>query len=233
MTATSDWRKTLLAGLGLACLTASCALPRGMNDDCQWPAEQRFPLDLTDRSHASHLRADVKVAEELGVRYDDTRLARGPAPEGRPKSRDECDARLFGEVAALHSIDLRAVLNARELLNSERPEAVVYLPLVLLYAGVAFAAASRISARFDWANEKVPLLVVGTLVSVGIGAALAGSGHLWGGLVEMARMGNTHMTYRAHRLGWKEFAPYVFLLGVASVWASMLVRSRTTRRVLD
>lgn len=195
-----------------------------MNNDCRWPAEQPPLLDLNDRAHASHLRTDVKVAEELGVRYDDTRLAGGAVLQGQPKTRDECDAKLFREIAALHSIDVQAVLDERELLSSQRPEAVVYLPLVLLYTGIAFAAAGRLSTRFDWSDEKLPLLAVGTLVSMCVGAALVGSGHLWGGLVEMARMGNMHMTYRAHRLGWKEFGPLVFMLGVAIFWALVLLR---------
>jgi hypothetical protein len=197
-----------------------------MNDACHWPAEPRTALDLGNTAHLSHLRADVKVAEELGVRYDDTRLAHGPALEGQPKTRDDCDTKLFAEIATLHSIGANAVLDERAALSSRRPEAVVYLPLVLFYAGIAFAVARRFSAHFDWPDEKPPFLVVGALLSVCVGAGLAGTGHLWGGLVEMARMGNTHMTYRAHRLGWNEFSPLVFVLGIAIFWASVFVAQR-------
>lgn len=229
MATRGDWRNVLVVSVGAVCLTVSCSVPEGMNNDCEWPSEQSRPLGLNDRDRAAHLRQDVKTAEELGVRYDDTRLALGPAPPGQPRTRDECDSKLFRQIAALHSVDIRSVLDERERLNSQRPETVVYLPLLVLYAGLSFAVARRLSARFNWADEKVQVLFAGTMASVCLGAVRVGSGHLWGGIVEMVRMGNTHMTYRAHRLGWRDLGPTVFWLGVAVVWISVVVSYRFRR----
>jgi len=230
MTRTGDWRTASVLGLGAACLAVSCSVPNGMNNECEWPGEQPRPLNLNDRDDAAHLRQDIKTAEELGVRYEDTRLARGPASPGQPSTRDECDAKLFREIAALHSVHIHAVLDGRERLNSQPPEGIVYLPLLVLYAGLSFAVARRISARFNWADEKGPALIAGAVVSVCLGAVLAGSGHLWGGIVEMVRMGNTHMTYRAHRLGWREMGPMVFWLGVAVFWIVLAISYRFGQR---
>ncbi len=222
-------RRGLVIGLGAAFLTVSCSVSAGMNNDCEWPSEEPARLALWDDDDAEHLLHDVKIAEELGVRYEDTRLARGLARDGKPTTRDECDAKLFREIAALHSVDVQNLLDQRERLNSRRPETVVYLPLVLLYASISFAIARRMSARFSWADEKIPTLIAGVIVSIGLGVGLVWSGQLWGGAVEMVRMGSTHLTYRAHRLGWRELSPTVFVLGVIVFWIAMTVSYRYGR----
>lgn len=229
MAAIRHWHRALALASGVAFLTVGCSVPAGMNHDCEWPREQPVPLDLSDDDHTEHLLQDVKVAEELAVRYEDTRLARRLARDGQPRTRDECDAKLFKEVAALHAVDVEDLLNGRNRLNSRRPEVVVYLPLVLLYTCVSFVAARRLTTRFGWADEKVPALTAGALVSIGLAVALVWSGHLWGGAVEMVRMGNSHLTYRAHRLGWRELSPVVFVFGVAVFWIEMTVSWRLRR----
>lgn len=225
--ATTDERRTsLLLALGAACVAIGCSVPSGMNNDCKWPSEQPRLLNLNDPGDVAHLRRDIKIAEELGVRYDDTRLRLRTSQPGQPNTRDECDAKLFLEIAALHSVHIQSVLQVRDGLNSQGPEGLVYLPLLALYAVLSFAVARRISARFCWAEEKGPALIAGAVASVCLGAVLAGSGHLWGGIVEMVRMGNTHMTYRAHRLGWREMGPIVFWLGVAVFWIAIAISHR-------
>jgi len=48
-------------------------------------------------------------------------------------------------------------------------------------------------------------------------------GHLWGGTVEMLRLGNMHMTYRADRLGWHGYASTLFAAGTLLFLRGMLI----------
>ena len=47
-------------------------------------------------------------------------------------------------------------------------------------------------------------------------------GHLWAGVVEMIRVGDMHMSYRAGRLGWRGYGREVFALGVLLFWSIVL-----------
>src|SRR3989442_14151338 len=68
---------------------AGCSMRDGMNDNCEWPSEPATALDLRTPAHARHLVDDVRVAEELAIRYDDLRLAHGPAAPDKPRTRDD------------------------------------------------------------------------------------------------------------------------------------------------
>ena len=78
----------------LASVATACSMPDGMNDDCQWPSEPRSTLDVGNAAHQRHLVDDVRVAEELGIRYDDSRLALGPARAGWPPTPEQCYTKL-------------------------------------------------------------------------------------------------------------------------------------------
>src|SRR5437867_9732854 len=69
---------------------AACSMRDGMNDACEWPSEAGAALGVRNSAHERHLMEDVRVAEELGIRYNDVRLARGLAVPGKPQTRDDC-----------------------------------------------------------------------------------------------------------------------------------------------
>ena len=220
------WTALLVAGTAVCGGVAGCSLPNGMNDDCEWPSEATFALDLRIAAHERHLRSDVRAAEELGIRYDDSRSAAG---RDARLTRDECDTKLFAEIAGTHSIGLESVRNARARLAADGPDWTIYLPLLGLYTAAAFGVARGMSARFQWADEKAAIVTAGVLLSVAISVALMASGHLWGGLFEMIRVGNTHMSYRAERLGWRHLGPAVFAFGVAVFWSMLIVNLHRSR----
>ena len=101
----------------------------------------------------------------------------------------------------------------------------MFLPLAGLYAAAAVVMAKRIRRRFSWPGERAVLVVATLLASAAISAPLVPLGHLWGGVVEMIRVGDTHMSYRASRLGWHGYDAEVFALGVVLFWAVVLIQS--------
>jgi len=200
---------------------AACSMRDGMTDACEWPFEAGAALDVRNSAHERHLMEDVRVAEELGIRYNDARLARGLAVPGKPQTRDECDTKLFSEIAHIHAVSLADVRQAR--LNLNRAwDPTIYLPLAALYVVVAFALARRIRRRFSWSDEKSAAIVATFFVSLVMATALMPLGHLWSGVVEMIRVGDMHMSYRTDRLGWRGYDLEAFAVGIFVYWSIAL-----------
>jgi hypothetical protein len=210
---------------------AACALPKGMNDECGWPSEQAFVLDLQDAAYRRHLLNDVRVAEELGVRFHDTYLNRGRGRPDWPLTRDDCDASLFESIGRNHNVTMVDIRGARTQL-SQQWDPFTYVPLAALYFVGAFGMSRWIRRRF--ANDEwAPTMVAALFASMVLAGCVLALGHLWGGAVEMVRLGNMHMTYRADRLGWHGHASSLFMAGTLVFFASMLlgtvVRARRAR----
>jgi hypothetical protein len=210
---------------------SACALPKGMNDECGWPSEQAFVLDLQDAAHRRHLLNDVRVAEELGVRFHDTYLNRGRGRPDWPLTRDDCDATLFESIGRNHDVTMADIRQARTQL-SQQWDPFTYVPLAALYFFGAFGLSRWIRRRF--ANDEwVPTMVAALFASMVLAGCVLALGHLWGGAVEMVRLGNMHMTYRADRLGWHGHASSLFIAGTLVFFAGMLigtvVRARRAR----
>ena len=218
---TALMRSRILAFAICAAGVAACALPKGMNDECRWPSEQAFVLDLQDAGHRQHLLNDVRVAEELGVRFHDTYLNRGRGRPDWPLSRDDCDATLFESIGRNHQVTIADIRQARMQL-SQRWDPFTYVPLAVLYAVGAFGLSRSIRRRF--ANDEWgPKIVAALFASMVLSGCVLALGHLWGGAVEMVRLNNMHMTYRADRLGWHGYASSVFLAGTLGFCAGMLI----------
>jgi len=218
----------LSASLVFSVCIVACSMRDGMNDNCEWPSEPAIALDLRNRANERHLVDDLRVAEELGIRYSDSRVARGTAPPEWARTRDDCDTRLFNEIAHTHSISLADVRDARHHLARDW-DLAAYLPLVALYAVAALIMARRIRNRFFWPEEKLAVIVATLLASAAISAPLVPLGHLWGGVVEMIRVGDMHMSYRADRLGWRGHDAEVFALGVVLFWSIVLLHHHGRR----
>ena len=220
-TYTALMRSEILALALCAAGVAACALPKGMNDECRWPSEPAFVLDLQDAAHRRHLRNDVRVAEELGVRFHDTYLNRGRGRPDWPLTRDDCDAALFESIARNHDVTMAEIRQGRTEL-SQRWDPVMYVPLGALYCVGAFSLSRWIRRRFG-NDEWAPALVAVLFASMVLSGCVLALGHLWGGAMEMVRVGNMHMTYRADRLGWHGYAASLFIAGTVVFCAGMLI----------
>src|SRR5438034_3868725 len=148
----------------------SCSMRQGMNDTCEWPSEPATVLNLRNPVDERHLVDDVGVAEELGIRYHDARLARGTAAPDKPRTRDDCDTALFNEITATHAVTVGDVREARRRLTRGRWDPKVYVPLGVLYIAVALAMARRIRDRFSWPDERAALVIATLLASAAISA---------------------------------------------------------------
>ena len=80
----------VLVGLCMACSRER------VNSDCQWTHDTTFRIDLTNRSHQTHLRHDADLMEDLAIRYADAHVGRGARPEW-PEVRDACMPKLFAQ----------------------------------------------------------------------------------------------------------------------------------------
>src|SRR5438552_3150725 len=97
--------------------TVSCSMREGMNDRCEWPSEPVTILNPRNPEGQRHLIEDVRVAEELGIRYHDGHLKRGTAVPDQPQTRDDCDAALFAKIAVTHAVTLDDLREARQRLT--------------------------------------------------------------------------------------------------------------------
>lgn len=179
-----------------------------MNNNCEWPAE----------SGIRPLVQDVRTIEELALRYADTRF---DSESAHGRLRAECEAKLFGMLPAKHGVSVEGIATARAQLAQNSFDPPVHLPLVLFYLAVVAVAVRRIRRRFS-ADEVMPVVIATVFVSVGIAVGFIVLGHLWDGVVEMLRVGNTHMSYRAERLGFREHTGKVVALAMGLFWCVVL-----------
>jgi hypothetical protein len=183
-----------------------------MNKDCEWPANAR-PRTLV---------ADVRTAEELAMRYADSRYD-SKAAHGHLRS--ECEAKLFNHLSKAHEVSTADVSAAREQLARNSFDPPVHVPLVVFYLSAVSWATRKIRNRFT-SDERMAIAFTSVFVGVGIGMIVIVLGHLLDGTVEMLRVGNTHMSYRAERLGFREHTAKVFAGTLVLFWCAVLAAYR-------
>jgi len=197
-----------LSVLGLLLATSACRVPAGMNNDCYWPSN----------GPKRTLVEDVRTAEELAMRYADSRY---DSKGAHGRFRSECEAKLFSVLANAHKVSIAAVSAAREQLVRTSFDLPVHIPLVAFYLAAVLLASRRIRHRFA-SDEKTAIAITSVFVGVGIGVVVVVLGHLWDGIIEMLRVGNTHMSYRAERLGFREHTAKVFGGAIVLFWCAVL-----------
>lgn len=184
---------------------------------CEWRLQEgASQLDLRNQRHRRHLNHDAIVAEDVAIRYAD--LHRGhrsghfAGMEAYRQSREQCMALLFDAVARTHGV---APMEVRGALGYRRTDvdAIVILAFVAFYAGAADAIIRwmRRSLSVDaWSARLVATLIASIVVGAGA-VVLFG---LWTATVDMIRVGNTHMSYRADRNPWSQHQAELFLGGI-------------------
>jgi hypothetical protein len=203
--------------------TAACVRRDGRNDDCRWPGGARGALS-----------ADAEFAEDLAIRYADVhhglRTPHYVSGEAYDAERDRCMATLFAEVAKTHGVPAASVASA---LGKNRTgiDIATILPFALLY-GLAAIALARISWRRYPPDEDgwvagIVMLAFGSLV-LAAGATLIGE--IWCWIVETARVGNNHMSYRLNRLWWPRHRAVVFAVAAIVYWIAGARAAATSPR---
>jgi len=227
-------RVTPLLSLSLlfVCL-AGCVHRERANLTCDWPQEPIFrSLDLRNASDRRHLRNDVAIAEDLAIRYADLRRGhRSGRFEGvveYARTRDECMATLFGAVGNAHGLGMMEVrdgLGSR----SKGVDAAVILSFAALYA-LAVNLATRWMVRGALVEHAWLAAAVALVASAMVSAAGVLLGGLWSAALEMMRVGNDHLSYRAYRVPWGQHHLELFVAGIVVFWLIGLAQYQSRAR---
>jgi hypothetical protein len=212
----------------LAAAVAGCVRREGLNTDCHWPNEAPAPLDLRNVTHERHLSQDAQFAEELAIRHGDSFRGREDVAE-RGRRVDACTAELFTWIVRLHDVSLDDVQRARARRELRVDLVTVFAPMALFFGVVATFAAGRVRRRFP-PEERWPALVATLLVSVIVSGAVVLLGELWSWVVEMVRVGDSHLSYRAFRMPWGRHRLALFAMGAVLFW---MIAWWRYRRVYD
>jgi hypothetical protein len=176
------------------------------------------------------LTNDAMIAEELAIRYADTRRGHRSGhfagTDEYVQTREQCMATLFAVVADNHRVQPGHV---RDLVG-RRPadfDVAVLLSFAILYALVSNVLSGGMVSRFP-RDEPVPALAATAIMSamVSIGGLMIFA--LGAATLEMMRIGNTHMRYRVGRAPWGHHPAQLFVGGVVLFWLVALRRYLAT-----
>jgi hypothetical protein len=216
----------------LVIAATGCVRRSRLNSGCVWTDDAATPLVLSWPADVRHLSGDAVAAEELAIRFADRtkglRSGHFTGSEDYAAARTQCLARLFDTIGRTHDVDAADV---RQLLD-RRPLALdlpVLLGFALVYGVAANALAARLVARFH--DRSVLATVSATIIAAcAIGAAGVLVFGVCAGAIEMVRVGNAHLSYRAGRLPWHDRSLALWAGGSAIFAAAAYRRGRTRNR---
>ena len=227
--------------LAILCLSA-CSRRAGLNFDCQWVPDPAARVDLRNESDVEHLLDDIRVAEELAIRYGD-RLAGYRLVEtfgivsrhgglkdrdlGR-RSRQECVARLFPAIASTHGVVVSDIESLRPRLEERGLDLSITLPVALLMVFAIFRFTRWLRNRFE-TDEWAGWIVATLFGSFVIPAVVIATGGAWAVAVEIVRLGNEHVANRARVDGLRANLLVVLGIGIAAVWIGSAVTAMRKR----
>src|SRR5687768_5487704 len=190
--------------------------------DCRWPTEDGGRLDLDDPRDAQHLLEDVRLAEDLAIRYGDIRW--GPGPERWQERHAQCLEPSLRQIAARHGVSLQTVLSVRKRLDEPRGfDPAVDVPIGLFAIALGLVGLRRVTKRFPSGDEPLARSVATAMVSVLVGGVTLAFGRLWEGGVASVRLGTDLLSYRGLRLRWTQEPVELFVLGMAIAWVVALL----------
>ena len=197
--------------IGLAGCTRGMSHPGEIN--CDWAEQDDRTLNLGNAADRRHLRHDAIVAEDLAIGHADSNVGRKSAalPEGYDRRRDRCMASLFSRISARHGIGVDVVAEYR-LRRNRLADTAVIGTFGLLYLGVSYLVAGRIVRRFQ--SERLPTALAVAVVSVGLAWAGMMLGEVWSILIEVARLGRGHLSYRTARIPWVQHRATLFVIAL-------------------
>ena len=214
-------------------LAAAGCLPRArINAECRWARDAALPPS-GDPARRTHLVQDVRVAEDLGIRYADASAGRMNTPAWH-RAQTWCTARSLAAIEQLHhvsDIELAALRGARDVWFDLL---VVGLPVAVMFAAASRAIAARVVDGYEREDRVAAagVLVVVAPVAAGLGVGLA---QIWGGIVEQWRLRSDHISYRAFELpesrhGWSLWTIALLLFSGICVMELLRRRESPARR---
>lgn len=238
------WKTALIAiGFASLCL-GGCTRRAGLNFDCAWVPDATFAADMGNETHVAHLLDDVRAAEELDIRYRDrlagyrlvdsfgivSRHGRDPSMKAGDLDREaqrQCLSALFRKIASAHGVTVSDIDGLRPRLAHRGADLPVTLPLIALWM-CALGPFLRRLGRFD-DDERLAWLIASLAGAVLIPTVVLGAGWPWAMFVEVVRLGNEHVGYRARTGSLLANYLVLFLVGVTITWLSALARRLSSR----
>lgn len=222
---------------------SACSYRDALNFDCAWVADPARRLDLRESAHVEHALEDLRMADELAIRFGDrkagwrlTETFGFVSRHGGLKDRDagrqahrECMTKLADTIALAHGVSLSELdaLRPRLLERGLNPPVVVPVVVLLLWTIGRFTRWMR--GRFEpdeWAGW-VGATLLGSLV---IPPVVFFLGSAWAVGLELLRIGNEHLGHRANFVTFPASLPVLFSIGVAAVWLGSAIVSARSRR---
>jgi len=236
-------RRLLAIVVASLCLCA-CSRRAGLNFECTWVPDAALRIDMRNESHVQHLLEDIRVAEELGMRYGD-RMAGYRLIEtfgivtrhggvrdrdlGR-RSRRDCVATLFRTIASTHGVAVSEIERLRPRLADRGFDLPLTLPVALLLMFAVGRFMRWIWNRFD-ADEWAACVVATLFASIIIPVVVVSIGGAWTVVLEIVRLGNEHVGDRARLEGLRLHVIVLLAIGTAAVWIGSGIVAIRRRRL--
>src|SRR5207244_12348736 len=119
------------------------------------------------RAEQQQLADDIRVAEELAIRFTDARGKLSPLAGQRLR---DCEAKLFGHIARDHSVSLAEISEARTHLGDRHWDPAIHIPLAAIYTLVVLGIVRRLRRRFA-RDEKTAALYTALFLAPVLGVA--------------------------------------------------------------
>lgn len=215
-----------LAVLALVTMgTTGCLDAARINPSCQLDDPSTAVLDLTRPADRRHLRDDAQLAEALGIRLGDAYRGRKSVPE-RQELREACRDSLFSVIATRHRVPLAHVQAAPARRDLALDALLLLGPMAVVLYWSAREVAGRVHRRFD-DDEWVEAAVSTVLLSFAVAGLWLAIGNAWSWIVEMVRLQDQHLSFRAARIPWGRHALALYTLAVPCYWLAGWRRWRT------
>ena len=117
------------------------------------------------------------------------------------------------------------VLRAREGLADRGLNLMANVPIGLFFGLISWFTIRQVYRRFSPQDELMAVAVACVLAAIMVGAATVGFGRLLDTAVEMARLGNDHLSYRGLRLQWTRYLSELFVFSVFLFWVVALAHA--------
>ena len=205
---------------GTGCIDAS-----RVNTECRWSDGSAEKLDLNRSSDREHLRMDVKVAGELGVRMADVKFRNRPDLNEPIQLR--CRQALFDTIVQRHGVTRANIAAAAASRVWWADILAVFLPMAIVIGFVMDRVTRRLCRSFE--SDDVTIATISLLALIPV-VALLGMGltQFWAFSAESAFLRNGHVSFRAFEIpavahGWITFFAALVICTVTAIW-----RFRTT-----
>jgi hypothetical protein len=232
----------LLVVMGASLSLAVSSRREGLNFDCAWPADSTLQIDLQAEAQVQHLLDDIRTAEELAVRYGDriagwrlvetfgivSRHGGLTNREAGRLAREKCTGTLFQTIASRHGLSVADIERTRARLAERGIDLPVTIPVLLLLAFALTQFTRWLRRRFE-ADEWLGWMVATVMGSVIVPAVVVATGAAWAMVVEIVRIGNEHLSFRARPESLRANLLVMFAIGVAASWIACAIAARRQR----